>query len=175
MAPRHTRIVFLLLLLAINAVGVLSAGASSSRGSDYVPEVHTQMFGEAERDQTLALSAQGHTYFSRGRGDYSHIRSFDNRALDLAKQRGIKYVGTSGQELYFYSIIQPDTDLGKAMGFEQKLGKHGYVSVLWEHNKNWKEPSIIAVSKASHVTISQYHSFHWQMEPFEEVLRHLPK
>ncbi|SOV03374.1 uncharacterized protein UDID_06592 [Ustilago sp. UG-2017a] len=193
MAPRHTRIVSLLLLLAIHAVGVLSAwgfgssrsgggsgggsgsGSGSGGGSDYVPPVHPEMRRAAEQDQTLALSAQGHTYFSRGRGDYSHIRSFDNRALDLAKQRGVKYVGTSGQELYFYSIIQPQTDLGKAMGFGKKLGKQGYVSVLWEHNKNWEEPSIIDASKASHVTNSPDHSFHWQMEPFEEVLKRVPK
>ncbi|SAM83707.1 uncharacterized protein UBRO_06592 [Ustilago bromivora] len=175
MAPRHTRIVSLLLLLAIYAVGVLSAGASSSRGSDYVPEVHKQMFDTAEIDQTQALKDQGHTYLSRGRGDYSHIHSFDNRALVLAKQRGVKYVGTSGQELYFYSIIQPHTELGKAMGFRPRLGKHGYVSVLWEHNKNWKNPSMIDASEASHVTGVQDHSFIWQMEPFEKVLERVPK
>ncbi|KAJ1021309.1 hypothetical protein NDA18_005549 [Ustilago nuda] len=175
MAPRHTRIVALLLLLAIHAVGVLSLGPSTSWGTDYVPEVHKQMFDEAEKRQTEALLEREHTYFSRGPRDFSSKQTFVDRALDHAKQRGVRFVGTDGQELYFYSIIQPHNDLGKDIGLEPKPGRYGYVSFLWEYNKNWKNPKLIRAFQAFSVPKDQDRSFHWQMKPFNEVLKLVPK
>ncbi|KAJ1580250.1 hypothetical protein NDA11_002117 [Ustilago hordei] len=177
MAPRHTRIVFLLLLVAIHAVGVLSAGASSSSGSGsvYIPEVNNQMFLAAEEDQIKALSSGEHTYFSKGRRKFSDNPSFANRALELAKQHGVRSVGESAQEHYFYSIIRPNTALGKDMGLKEKLGEDGYVSVLWEHNKNWEKPTIIDASDAFSRSKGRDRSFIWKLDRFKDVLERAPK
>ncbi|KAJ1039793.1 hypothetical protein NDA10_000557 [Ustilago hordei] len=174
MVSRHTRIISLLLLLAIHAVGVVSAWGFGSSGSDYDPKVHATMRTKAEYDQLAALTGQK-KIFSRGNKDLSHDSRFRDKAFEHARAHGAKLVGSDAQELYFYSIIQPDTKLGKAMHLKRKVGNHGYVSVLWEYNKNWDKPSIFAVTRVKPLDKVENPPFKWPMEPYEKILQSFPK
>ncbi|SPC67298.1 uncharacterized protein UHOD_11487 [Ustilago sp. UG-2017b] len=175
------------------------SGSGSGSGSDYVPQVHTDMHTLAENNQVQALGVKGlptlreareiiHTFLPlliELSSLLGSVHTTKNQALHRTYGCGkgslivtpiTPYINCYLQlELYFYSIIQPHTDLSKDMRLRSELGRHGYVSVLWEQNNNWEEPSIIAVSKATAVDNVKDRSFIWQMEPFEEVLKRFPK
>ncbi|SAM83124.1 uncharacterized protein UBRO_20378 [Ustilago bromivora] len=118
MAPSYTRIVSLLLLLAIHAVGVVSAwgfgwsgsggwpkgqvltaegfrSGSSGSDSELLQQVRNTMLAKAARNQAQALFNHGIPYILDDKEVELRERHFD-RALNHAKQYGAKYVGNSG-------------------------------------------------------------------------------
>ncbi|SOV03373.1 uncharacterized protein UDID_12079 [Ustilago sp. UG-2017a] len=185
MVSRRTRIVALLLLLAIHAVGVVSALGFHFRGRSEWPEGHvltdkgyivstipeaerSTALGDAARSKAHALYFHGITYTLKDNKVKLRQREF-SKALKLAKEDGGSYVGSKGQDRYFYSIIKPETELGKSLGLRPSSGTPTYASVLWKHT-NGNEPSIVGVTK-----FETSHKMNWVMEPFEEVLKRVPK
>ncbi|SPC63253.1 uncharacterized protein UHOD_12079 [Ustilago sp. UG-2017b] len=191
MVSRHTRIVSLLLLLAIHAVGVLSAWGFGSPGRGEWPEgqiltdkgyvaaigpegARNTFLGQAAMNKAVALYRHGITYTSIDNKVKLHEDEF-GEALEIAKKDGGGYVGHDRQkDHYFYSIIKPDTKLGQRLGLRPWhrmpfFGSKRYASVLWKHT-NGKDFSIVAVTK-----FKTDYKIDWKLKPFEEVLEHMPK
>ncbi|KAJ1036850.1 hypothetical protein NDA10_006633 [Ustilago hordei] len=152
MAPSYTRIVSLLLLLAIHAVGVLSNWGPYAASKDQgLRNIQNDVLAKVSREQALHLE--------RG-------------ALEHAKKNGVKYVDSRDRYLYFYSIIEPKTNLGKELNLKS-LGKHAYSSVLWEYNPNDNKIDIVSVARVQPTIIEKQYNpnFKWKLQPFEEALR----
>ncbi|SPC67635.1 uncharacterized protein UHOD_11782 [Ustilago sp. UG-2017b] len=128
------------------------------------------MLGKASIDQALHLKENGLYYHRKDKDVNLGSRHFD-RALEHAQEHGLKYVDAHDGKLYFYSIIQPHTDLGLELGLESKLGKHGYSSVLWEYNKEHNKLDIVSVARVKPIVLlEEVSDFHWNMQPFKEAL-----
>ncbi|SOV03746.1 uncharacterized protein UDID_15322 [Ustilago sp. UG-2017a] len=172
MAPSYTRIVSLLLLLAIHAVGVLSGWGPKPHYKDsHTLYIHNNMLGETSIHQALVLK-ENNLFYQRNDMKVNLPSDYFGQALEHAKEHGVQYIGSPEGKLYFYSIIQPDTDLGRKLGLKSKLGKHGYSSVLWEYNKENKNLDIVSVARVEPTLLSkEVPDFHWKTQPFEEVLQ----
>ncbi|SPC63252.1 uncharacterized protein UHOD_12078 [Ustilago sp. UG-2017b] len=190
MVSRHTRIVSLLLLLAIHAVGVLSAWGFGSPGrgewpegqvltdkgyvaSTQLNEEHSAMLANAKEHYKNDLKLHNIAITSIKNGDKLHEDEF-GEALDIANRDEATYIGKSGQDGYIASIIRPSSKLGQRLGLRPWrripfFGRKRYASVLWKHT-NGKDFSIVAVTKFKTNGILP-----WTKTGLKEVLEHMPK
>ncbi|KAJ1584042.1 hypothetical protein NDA11_003103 [Ustilago hordei] len=172
MAPSYTRIVSLLLLLAIHAVGVLSNWGPYAASKDQgLRNIQNDVLAKVSREQALHLE-RGGLYYKRNDEDVNLPEKYFQPALEHAKKNGVKYVDSRDRYLYFYSIIEPKTNLGKELNLKS-LGKHAYSSVLWEYNPNDNKIDIVSVARVQPTIIEKQYNpnFKWKLQPFEEALR----
>ncbi|KAJ1021976.1 hypothetical protein NDA18_005213 [Ustilago nuda] len=171
MAPSYTRIVSLLLLLVIHAVGVLSNWGPNPVSDDpSLRRIQNDVLAKVSREQGLHLGNSG-LFYQRRDKDVNLPNKYFKSALKHAKKNGVKYVDARDRYLYFYSIIEPKTKLGQDLKLGQ-LGKHAYSSVLWEYSPDDNKIDIVSVARVQPTIGTKYEpNFEWKMQPFEEVLQ----
>ena len=129
MVSFHKRILALFLFFAILAATVASAPAGYGNEPPRPSPIVTQMI----RTMRNAQSALVRGYEPLPSRDYRQIPNLPTRAWAIANADGIMYVDSHTQpgrapEHYAYSIIKPNTELGRDMGLRH--GESG--SVLWK-------------------------------------------
>ena len=135
-----------------------------------IPETErSAVLGRAATNKALALSKHGGIDYTLKDNKVKLHEGEFGEALRLARKSGGTVVKNVGQHRYFYSIIKPENRLGKSLGLKSSSRRPAYASVLWKHTDEG-ELSIVGVTKFE--TSSK---MDWVMEPFEEVLKRVPK
>ncbi|SOV03372.1 uncharacterized protein UDID_12078 [Ustilago sp. UG-2017a] len=190
MVSRRTRIVALLLLLAIHAVGVVSAWGfrSPDRGEwpegqvltdkGYVDitqqnEEHHPMLANAGERYREYLKKHNPAITSMKNGGKLHENEY-GEALKIANRDGSTHMGVYGKDEYIASIIDPSSKLGKRLGLRPwgripYFSPKRYASVLWKHTEGG-ELSIVGVTKFRTKEIIP-----WSEKGLQELLQHIPK
>lgn len=103
---------------------------------------------------------------------YSHVPGFYLKALELAHD-GSKYVDTftnpflarPTKNVYFYSIIHPQTNLGR----EMKLDRDNAVaSILWKYNANQDWTDIVHIDRIK----TGIRGIDWDLNKLEHIIPH---
>lgn len=109
--------------------------------------------------------------------DYTHVRNFEIRALELAHD-GVALVDTyrnpqietttTGVRKYFYSVIEPNTVLGREMGLGK--GKNKMAFVLWRHEIERLDRHHV---KLVHVdTVDHVPGIQWPLQTLQSLIEH---
>ena len=191
MVSRRTRIVALLLLLAIHAVGVVSAFnfRSPDRGewpqgqvlTDYgyvtpstqIDRKHHLMLAIAEGRYRTDLKERNIRIVSMKNGVKLHENEYDE-ALEIANRGESTYIGKADQDHYIASIIRPSSELGRRLGLRPWrripfFSPKRHTRVLWKYTDGGKL-SIVGVTKLKTKDLVPGNT-----EGLQEVLRQLPK
>ncbi|SPO27258.1 uncharacterized protein UTRI_10375 [Ustilago trichophora] len=170
----HLRLTTLFLLLAIFALGALAADFDE----DFVHEMRL-------RSQLMQVDMHRESpgYRLLETVDHSSIPNFERKALDLARASGVKVVsrekpiiGTKSvlgfkvknkgpEEVFFFSLVHPESDLGKEMQLADPQDPKRLASVLWR--KGSGEPKVALVD------VIADHGLKWSLGSLERVLEHV--
>ncbi len=166
MVAIHRRL-FLLLLL-----GVIFAMTATAAPPYINPD--EEMIQHSIGKLGTVYADSGVTYAPVNAAGKYRVYNFEEKAWDMA-HGGATYVGTrqhfrGGQKYgqpwkYFYSIIPPDTPLGREMG----LPDHKLATVLWRYGNGRK--SMVDLQEADNY---MHHSgFNWNgMQELKDVIGH---
>ncbi|SPO26912.1 uncharacterized protein UTRI_10375_B [Ustilago trichophora] len=170
----HLRLAPLFLLLAIFALGALAADLDE----EFVHEMRLR-----SQIMQVDMHRESPGYRLLETVDHSSIPNFEQKALDLARASGVKVVSrekpiikTTGvlgfkvkkkgpEEVFFFSLVHPESTLGKEMQLAVPQNPKRLASVLWR--KGSGEPKVALVD------VIADHGVQWSLDPLERVLGHV--
>ena len=166
----------LFLIISLFTIRTNAAGSSSSNLAD-------DMYTASALDQASKFSSSNLKWKNLGPYPSTSIPpNFQSSAWDLARTHGVQPLPLAQKsrnfgfakkpkgegEKWFYSIVKPETELGRNMGLMDgsRKGKNSAASVLWKYNQREGRGEVVRVDKV------RDRGFEWNLERLEDVIRH---